>query len=1402
MGNYNLFDTTVYNYNSGRGLVTPSEIASGLQIPSGLPEADAPVDVSFSQTLGASLGYSYSPIIDYLSNLTYTEEDRDQNYNPFDDMEGFAGHEDYLKDAVNEEHMNVLKDQLRENMKRRKILQNSSIGSQIVAGIFDPINLIALPFGGLGKGVLSASFRTGAGVGAISTLAEGARFPFDPLATKEEVIGNIAIATVGGAILGGAIAGANKLRVKAAQKQIEKEIKDFNNLADTIQSVNKARDNVDLKIRPKGKAGQEELVAEQKQLPNTLDELRAKKESLEQDKTLLTEDEAVSARQTLFENRKTLARRKRIIQNLVFQNKRHTKKAQNIVKFLEDIKLTRDKYAEGLLKIKEELLAQFRGQRGFNIGLSKKQIAFLKRIEQQEKAYFLSKKQTALIKKRIQDVEKAQKIIDQNTAKLRKKYEGTDDLISQERVNEIRNENAKLEKDLGKVSAVSTMRKQEVRLLKEIKEIDTELSIRRTEDEALLDADGVPVDKYKLEPNWYTNNFVYKALVTPMKKVFQSELPLAIKRNFSKLANDAGLTQVAAKLGDTLGMSVYTRAAVRNGEYVKAHDALRQLYSEHTGKNRNIIDIDFQKKGYHQWLEDTYTRILKQEPLSDLDKKVKSIVDGFMTTWEKRLREQGVIGTTENIRTRITQENIRLQNYATKLREVLEDPKGKRLKINDVAEELEKEIIAFTRGEIKELNIGKRLDELEKYRIGGFYKQRTNNYKNETVIAEIRRIQDDLKMLKENLEVAKTTKVKPNNEEFFFPRYWDITAIKANRADFERILTEWYINNPTILTKNKQGYMERTEALTPDEIIKATDPTRVAKRVKDTVDTIIKERQDITDDAMAFYGHGKSKHFRHRTLDIPNKLVTSYIIKNPVQVMRVYTQRVAGRYEFAKQFNGRTVDQVLADMDTDMYKAGASFKQMNEVRKDFLHMYDRVVGRVITNPDRFDQKVITIMRDLAQLNYLGSAGFSTLPDLAKVLMEHDLGNVMKGLTGLLSDSRVKLNAKEGRLAGEILEILQGDTHLRFVEDLTNNPLATGYELALSKTRNAFYILNGLAPMTNLMKRLDSVIRTHELIQFSVADAKGVAKQADIEYLRRYNIDKKMAKEISKLVDDGVIQNTKENGSGVYLGNTEKWLENGVAEETLDTFRGGLNNGIMNTILMGTPADKPIIADGVVYIPEWIGSKFGLKADKRYRGYSRIETGLAGLPFQFWSYSFAAANKITAAMATGQAKNRAAAFTTAIGLGYLSLEVKSQFGSPFAEYNWDRLSFEDKLARSIDASGLLAMYSDLFYTSMHTSLALGGPDISMGLLEPKFPQDQSVADAITSVGGAGPAITVDIVRGLHDFAIEGKYGRGSAQVIKNLPFMRLWFIKGSVSELSSVLVDLEDDGFDRTMRSRF
>ena len=42
--------------------------------------------------------------------------------------------------------------------------------------------------------------------------------------------------------------------------------------------------------------------------------------------------------------------------------------------------------------------------------------------------------------------------------------------------------------------------------------------------------------------------------------------------------------------------------------------------------------------------------------------------------------------------------------------------------------------------------------------------------------------------------------------------------------------------------------------------------------------------------------------------------------------------------------------------------------------------------------------------------------------------------------------------------------------------------------------------------------------------------------------------------------------------------------NVVTQETVDTFRTALNSGIINTIMMATPADRPIISDGIAYIP--------------------------------------------------------------------------------------------------------------------------------------------------------------------------------------------------------------------------
>ena len=235
------------------------------------------------------------------------------------------------------------------------------------------------------------------------------------------------------------------------------------------------------------------------------------------------------------------------------------------------------------------------------------------------------------------------------------------------------------------------------------------------------------------------------------------------------------------------------------------------------------------------------------------------------------------------------------------------------------------------------------------------------------------------------------------------------------------------------------------------------------------------------------------------------------------------------------------------------------------------------------------------------------------------------------------------------------------------------------------------------------------------------------------------------------------------------------------EEAVMQFRAALNSGVLNTIMSGTPADKPIITDGVVYIPMSVASKFGMKEHPNYKGYARIENGFLGFPFQFYSFVLANLNKTVGSLAQGTVKNRAIGATTMLGLGYMVLQYRTP------DYIWDEMSPQDKFARTFDMSGIAALYSDLFYLSMHTSLALGGPNITNGFLSPKFNQQQNLADAITGIAGAGPSWGLEMGRGMVNFA-SGNYGEGGKDIVRNLPFARMWFWKDEMNQITNAIAN--------------
>jgi hypothetical protein len=1039
--------------------------------------------------------------------------------------------------------------------------------------------------------------------------------------------------------------------------------------------------------------------------------------------------------------------------------------------------------------------------------------------------------------------------------------------------------------------------------------------IQRAVDEVTGAVEGV--DGAELDPNIaqsiFTDSWVFKSVTTPMKRTLQNpKIPNSVKVTMLEIANDAGILLEANKKGQAFKNSVHQNSKLRDGEWVQVYDEVVNTWGESHGRGVTApLDQMYKRKDFEAWLTDVDTKAMRGEkPADDFEAKAMDSLNSFYSKWESRLNEQGLLGN---------------KNF------YLKDIESRQIKINDIE------------------------STLERYR-------GTNEFK--TLTAIVTKNKNVIKKHEAALkDIESSGSILPANEEIFRPRYWDKDFIKKNRAELESILAKWFVENPIVYR----------DLELPDGSFAKLDMSinGANKRASDAVDSILGLR-DVTDFDVASFGHGKSKHMKHRGIDIPNKLVLDFIHKNPVSVMKAYTARTAPRYEFSKQFDGKEIDDLLDEKSVEMMQSGMSQIEINAALKDLRHMYDRVAGTVLREPDTLNQKTAEVLRTAAQLSYLGAAGLSTITEPAKIMMEHGVGKTFQGLFNVLTDSQLKMGAKEARIAGEALEILMGSSHMRLVDDMGNNPLRSNF---MDKTKNAFYMLNGLAPITRIFKDFDGMMHSHTIIDYSVRLTKGKASKMEMEYLARYGIDANSAKNIAG-------SSWQKSKSGMYMADSESWtkvdmdllrkdveksykpsgksmlkmseaellsrfagefdvdriitdqaivddvftrkgtpnilgtadgtelgspatvyinkknirssfekfknredldkftkelddaLENGTinrsayehqmtyvnnadilqteddfvkfvmmhelhhtttfqrvgedvadyekridglaisyirdekregielalqkakadkvaeAEETVNKFRNALNSGIANTILMGTPADKPIITDGIAYIPMRIASQFGMKEDPKYKGYARIENGLLGLPFQFYSYALAAVNKTTAAYGHGQLKNQFIGTAIAMGLGYTLLQYKTP---DFVE-----MSFQDQFARAFDYSGVAPLYSDMFYTAMSTSLALNGPNLTGGALQPRYPQEQNAVDAATGLLGAGPSVGMEYAQGMANL-VSGNVGTGTKEIIRALPFSNLWMIKDAVNKYTNMLEkDLGDgpSGFGR------
>ncbi len=159
---------------------------------------------SFGETLSASFGYTYDPLYEGARDWWRFSGERQEGYDPLADLGDYVMYATDLVDAKSPEHMASLKRRIDESIYRRDVLARSSLASQFAAGLFDPLNLIALPLGGPTVGVAKSALRVGAGVAALQGAWEvGVMHPFDPVQTVTESLINTGAAALFGGALGG-----------------------------------------------------------------------------------------------------------------------------------------------------------------------------------------------------------------------------------------------------------------------------------------------------------------------------------------------------------------------------------------------------------------------------------------------------------------------------------------------------------------------------------------------------------------------------------------------------------------------------------------------------------------------------------------------------------------------------------------------------------------------------------------------------------------------------------------------------------------------------------------------------------------------------------------------------------------------------------------------------------------------------------------------------------------------------------------------------------------------------------------------------------------------------------------------------------------------------------------------
>ncbi|EGT3621482.1 hypothetical protein FAQ20_02145 [Morganella morganii] len=545
-----------------------------------------------------------------------------------------------------------------------------------------------------------------------------------------------------------------------------------------------------------------------------------------------------------------------------------------------------------------------------------------------------------------------------------------------------------------------------------------------------------------------------------------------------------------------------------------------------------------------------------------------------------------------------------------------------------------------------------------------------------------------------------------------------------------------HANSLTRFDRRRQAAMRRMEPMAREELEAAAD---------DIINKIIGAPAGIVPGELIPDGLTKHAGFtKARTLNIPDERIKDFLESDVNYVMENYIRQVAPEIELTKRFGRVDMDGQIKAITEDynrLISEAATPKERAKLEKrrdadlrDIRAMRDRLLGTygAPKDPSSFFVRAGRVARHVNFLRLLGGMTISSLPDMARPIMQHGLRSALKPLGKMMTDiSKMRIAKADLREMGIGLEYALS-SRSKVIADL-NDPysrrsfLERGLEWSSQKFGN-FTLMN---QYTDTMKMWSGLITQSKVLNAAnvVAGGKKLSKK-EITKLAHIGIDESM---LHRIADQ--YSRHGEDLDGLLTGHSHLWDDRVVRE----AFQSAILKDVRTTVITPGIGDTPLM----------------------------MSSELGKIVMQFKTFFFATHNRaLVSGIQSGDASFYYGALLQ-VGLGSLVYVLKSMMAG--REINTDPANL---VKEGLDWSGMMGwlgepnnVLENLSGGTYGMSAMFGGPPASRyqsrngigALLGPTF-----------DLGGDIKNITAGVLNGEFD-------DREVRSVRKLLPFQNLFYL---------------------------